>query len=194
MLHLGLRSLSTNPLSVMSTRITTLTLVLMLAVCTVTYAQDTPADAGTSTPADSGNAAETTATTATTSSATRSVISTLDAPAAIGPYSQAIQVGNVLYCSGQIGIDPGTNLLVQGGIGSETRQVMNNLRMVLKAAGYSFDDVVSAQIFMTDLDQYETMNQVYQSYFFDAPPARSTMEVARLPRGASIEIVMTAAK
>lgn len=180
----------------MCTRIATLTFALMLTICTVSNAQDTPADAGTDTAAlaDSGGAAGTTAALPTTTAAARTIIETADAPTAIGPYSQAVQVGNVLYCSGQIGIDPGTNMLVAGGIGTETRQAMNNLRMVLKAAGYSFDDVVSVQIMMTNLNQYENMNQVYQSYFFDAPPARSTMQVAALPKGASIEIVVTAAK
>lgn len=124
----------------------------------------------------------------------RTVISTPEAPAAIGPYSQAIQVGNTVYCSGQIGLNPETNQLVAGGVGTELRQAMNNIRMVLRAAGYTLEDIVYTQIFLTDINDYEQVNQVYGSYFFQNPPARAVVEVSALPAGASIEIAVTAAK
>lgn len=124
----------------------------------------------------------------------RQVISTDAAPAAIGPYSQAIQVGNTIYCSGQIGIDPETGDLVSGDVGTETRQALDNIQSVLKAAGASMDDVVQAQVFLSDLDDYDAMNEVYSSYFDVAPPARAAVQADSLPAGAQIEVMVTAQK
>jgi 2-iminobutanoate/2-iminopropanoate deaminase len=125
----------------------------------------------------------------------RQALSTSAAPAAIGPYSQAIQVGNTIYCSGQIGIDPETDSLVAGGIEAETRQVLDNLQAVLEAGGASMDDVVQAQVFLASLDDYAAMNEVYGTYFEDAaPPARAAVEAATLPAGARVEIMVTARK
>lgn len=124
----------------------------------------------------------------------RQVISTDTAPEAIGPYSQAIQVGNTLYCSGQIGIDPATDSLVTGGVGAETRQVLENLRAVLEAAGFSMEDVVQTQVFLADLDDYAAMNEVYGTYFNAAPPARAAVQAAGIPAGARVEITVTARK
>jgi 2-iminobutanoate/2-iminopropanoate deaminase len=124
----------------------------------------------------------------------RRVISTPDAPAAIGPYSQAIQVGQTLYLAGQIALDPVSGEMVTGGIEAETRQVMENLGAVLEAAGFGFGDVVQSQVFLTNLDDFGAMNGVYGSYFGEGAPARATVGVAALPRGALVEILMTAAR
>jgi 2-iminobutanoate/2-iminopropanoate deaminase len=124
----------------------------------------------------------------------RRVISTPDAPAAIGPYSQAIQVGQTLYLAGQIALDPASGAMVTGGIEAETRQVMENLGAVLEAAGFGFGDVVQSQVFLTNLDDFGAMNGVYEGYFGEGAPARATVGVAALPRGARVEILMTAAR
>ena len=124
----------------------------------------------------------------------REVISTDKAPAAIGPYSQAVKVGKTLYLSGQIGIDPATGQMVEGGIEAQTRQVMENLGAVLEAAGFSFANVVQAQVFLADLNDYGTMNTVYGSYLSEKPPARAAVQVARIPRDALVEIMMVALK
>lgn len=124
----------------------------------------------------------------------RRTIATERAPATIGPYAQAVQVGNVLYLSGQIGLDPATGQLVAGGVEAETRQVLENLGAVLEAAGFALGDVVQAQVFLADLEDYAAMNRVYGSFFETAPPARAAVEVARLPRDARVEIMVTAAK
>ena len=124
----------------------------------------------------------------------RRTIATERAPAAIGPYSQAVQVGDVLYLSGQIGLDPATGQLVAGGIEAETRQVLRNLQAVLEAAGFALGDVVQAQVFLADLDDYAAMNRVYGSFFETSPPARAAVEAARLPRDARVEIMLTAAR
>lgn len=131
---------------------------------------------------------------AETPSSQPQVISTDAAPAAIGPYSQARVVGNTIYCSGQIGIDPETGDLVDGGIEAETRQVLDNLSAVLEAAGASLDDVVQAQVYLANLDDYGAMNEVYGQYFEESPPARAAVEVSRIPAGARIEIMVTAVK
>lgn len=122
----------------------------------------------------------------------REVISTERAPAAIGPYSQGVKVGNTLYLSGQIGIDPATGSLVEGGIKAETHQALRNLGAVLDAAGLGFEDVVQVQVFLADLNDYGAMNSVYESYFGENPPARAAVQVARLPRDARVEIMMAA--
>ncbi len=124
----------------------------------------------------------------------REVISTDNAPKAIGPYSQAIRVGNTVYLAGQIAIEPATGLMVAGGIEEQTHQVLKNIQAVLAAAGFTLDDVVQSQVFLSDLNNYAVMNAVYGSYFKVAPPARAAMQVARLPKDALIEIMVTAVK
>lgn len=124
----------------------------------------------------------------------RQVISTDAAPEAIGPYSQAIQVDNQIYCSGQIGIDPVTGSLVEGGIEAETRQALENLSAVLEAAGASLDDVVQTQVYLADVNDYSAMNEVYATYFDGAPPARAAVEAGDLPADARVEIMVTAHK
>lgn len=124
----------------------------------------------------------------------RRVIATERAPAAIGPYSQAVQVGGTLYLAGQIGIDPATGQLVPGGVEAEAAQVMKNLQAVLEAAGFTFADVVQTQIFLADLADFNVVNALYGRYFPASPPARATVQAARLPRDARIEIMMTAAR
>ena len=124
----------------------------------------------------------------------RRVISTENAPAAVGPYSQAIQVGDMLFLAGQIGLDPATRTIVEGGVEAETRQAMSNLDAVLKAAGFSMADVVQAQVFLADLNDYAVMNEIYGSYFPSMAPGRAAVQVARLPLDARVEIMMTAVK
>ena len=124
----------------------------------------------------------------------REVISTTDAPAAIGPYSQAIRVGNSLYLAGQIAIDPATGEFVEGGIKEQTQQVLKNIQAVLHVAGFSMDEVVQSQVFLSDLNDYGAMNAVYATYFKVAPPARAAVQVARLPKDALVEILVTAVK
>lgn len=127
--------------------------------------------------------------------AEKEVISTPDAPEAIGPYSQAIRVGDTLWLAGQIAIDPATNQLIEDtGIEAQTRRVLDNLAAVLEAAGMSLDDVVATSVFLADLEQFGAMNEVYATYFTEAPPARATVEVARLPRDVAIEISAIAAR
>ena len=124
----------------------------------------------------------------------RRAIATENAPAAIGPYSQAIESGDMLFLAGQVGLDPATRTLVDGGIEAETRQAMENLKSVLEAAGYTMADVVQAQVFLADLNDYAVMNEVYGSYFASMPPGRAAVQVARLPLDARVEIMMTAVK
>jgi len=124
----------------------------------------------------------------------KQVIASEGAPEAIGPYSQAIQAGNTLYLAGQIGLDPTTGQLVEGGIEPETRRVLDNLKAVLETAGYTMGNVVQAQVFLADLNDYAAMNAIYATYFGEAPPARAAVQVARLPRDARVEIMMTAVK
>ena len=121
----------------------------------------------------------------------KKVIATEKAPKAIGPYSQAIEIDNTLYLAGQIGLDPASGKLVDGGIEKQTDRVMKNLQAVLDAAGYTFDNVVQTQVFVADLNDYKAMNDVYAKYFSDAPPARAAVQ-AVLPRGALVEIMMVA--
>lgn len=110
------------------------------------------------------------------------------APRAIGPYSQAVSEGGVVYLSGQIGLDPATGELVPGGVEAEARRVMKNLEAVLAAAGLGFEHVVRATIFLADLADFATVNEIYGSVFGDPKPSRSTVQVAALPRGARVEI------
>jgi 2-iminobutanoate/2-iminopropanoate deaminase len=117
-----------------------------------------------------------------------------DAPAAIGPYSQAIKAGNLVFLSGQVALDPVTGKLVSGGIEEQTRQVLENLKAVLKASDLSVENVVSTTVFIKDINDFAKMNAVYGSYFKDKPPARATVEVARLPRDALVEISAIASR
>ena len=118
----------------------------------------------------------------------KQIISTNRAPAAVGPYSQAVKVGDFIYTAGQIPLEPQTGALVEGGIEAQTRQAMQNLAAVLEAAGSSLTQVVKTTIFVTDINDFATVNQVYGSFFTDRPPARSTVQVAALPLGAKVEI------
>ncbi|HJK95744.1 MAG TPA: RidA family protein [Polyangiaceae bacterium LLY-WYZ-14_1] len=120
----------------------------------------------------------------------RTPIQTPDAPAAIGPYSQAIRAGDVLYCSGQIPLDPATGELTGGDdVRAQTRRVMDNLGAVLKAGGSGFDRVLKTTILLADIADFATVNEVYGSYFDGmTPPARATFQVAALPKGARVEI------
>ena len=124
---------------------------------------------------------------------TKKVISTDKAPAAIGPYSQAIQVDNTLYLAGQIALDPTTRKIVSGGIKEQTIRVMENLGAVLNEAGFNFEDVVQSQVFIADMNDYKAMNEVYAEYFKNAPPARAAVQTVLFP-GALIEIIMIAQK
>lgn len=115
------------------------------------------------------------------------VIQTIDAPAAVGPYSQAKDCGDFVFCSGQIPLVPETGLLVEGGIEEQTRQMFANIRAVLQAAGLDFENVVKTTVFMTDLCQFAIFNGIYAEYFPENPPARSCVEVSALPKGAMVE-------
>ncbi len=116
------------------------------------------------------------------------VISTNTAPAAIGPYSQAIRIGNLVFVSGQIPIFPASGEIVQGNIKVQTRQVLENLRRILEAADSSLDKVVKTTIFMKDLNDYTAINEVYKEFFPNKPPARAAVQAARLPKDVDIEI------
>ncbi|HEV7817334.1 MAG TPA: RidA family protein [Janthinobacterium sp.] len=125
----------------------------------------------------------------------KEVVASKNAPAAIGPYSQAIRFGDMLYVSGQIAIDPLTNQpLSAGSIEDQTKLVIENLRAVLEANGMTLADVVSTQVFVKDLNDFTRLNAVYGNYFKEAPPARATVEVARLPRDMKVEISLIAGK
>ena len=119
---------------------------------------------------------------------TREVIQTHKAPAAIGPYSAGIQTDNYIFASGSLGIDPTTGDLVPGGVEGQTRQALKNLEQVLLAGGGSLDSVVKTTVFMQDLSEFGSMNAVYAEFFPTDPPARSTVQVAALPKGAAVEI------
>jgi 2-iminobutanoate/2-iminopropanoate deaminase len=122
----------------------------------------------------------------------RTVISTTSAPAAVGPYSQAISANGFLYTAGQIPLVPSEGKLVDGDIQAQTRQVLENLKAVLEAAGTDFSHVVKTTVFMTNLDDFAQMNAIYATYFPANPPARSTVQVVRLPYGAQVEIEVVA--
>ena len=121
-------------------------------------------------------------------------VATDKAPQAIGPYSQAVQAGGFLFCSGQIPLDPATGELKGSGIGEQTEQVLDNIAAILGAAGLTFADVVKTTIFLVDLSHFATVNEVYGRRFAAAPPARSTLEVSGLPRGALVEIEVVAVR
>lgn len=124
----------------------------------------------------------------------KEIISTSQAPAAIGPYSQAVLAGNTLYCSGQIAIDPATGDLADDGIVSETMQVMKNIEAVLEAANMSFSNVVKVSIFMSDMGYYTNINEVYAQYFTENPPAREAVAVKTLPKNVNVEMSVIAVR
>jgi len=124
----------------------------------------------------------------------RTVIRTPAAPAAIGPYSQAVAVGELVFTSGQIALDPATGAMVEGDVTAQARRVLDNLEAVLAAAGLGFDDVVRSTIYLVDMDDFGAVNAVYGERFAGAPPARSTVAVARLPKDARVEIDMIAVR
>lgn len=118
----------------------------------------------------------------------RHAVHTHDAPAAVGPYSQAVRFGELVICSGQIALDPASGALVTGSVEEQTHQVMKNLRAVLDAAGSSLGQVVRTTIFLTSMDDFARVNEVYASYFEHPFPARACVEVSRLPKGVAVEI------
>jgi len=125
-------------------------------------------------------------------STVRHALTTAGAPAAIGPYSQAIVAGQLLFCSGQIPLDPVTGQIVEGDVGAQTRRVLENVRAILVAADTTFDDVVKTTVFLADMNDFAAMNAVYAEYFTAPAPARSTVQAARLPRDARVEIEIIA--
>jgi len=124
----------------------------------------------------------------------KKVISTAQAPAAIGPYSQAIEANGTLYISGQIPIDPATGKLVEGDIQAQAHQVLKNIGAILNATGYSYADVVKSTCLLANMDDFKAMNEVYSQYYTENPPARAAYQVVKLPLGALIEIETLAVK
>jgi 2-iminobutanoate/2-iminopropanoate deaminase len=124
----------------------------------------------------------------------KEIIYSQEAPAPIGPYSQAVKAGNTLYVSGQIALDPETGELINENITEETHAVMKNLEAVLRAAGFGFDNVVKCTIFIKNMDEFGTINEAYGQYFKNNPPARETVEVSRLPKNVNVEISCIAVK
>ncbi|MEI8167934.1 MAG: RidA family protein [Chloroflexales bacterium] len=122
----------------------------------------------------------------------RTVISTANAPQAIGPYSQGISAGGFIFLSGQLAIDPATGTLLEGDVGAMTRRICANIEALLTAAGSSLAHVVKATVFLADMNDFQAMNSVYAEFFPADPPARSTVQVARLPRDARVEIEVVA--
>jgi 2-iminobutanoate/2-iminopropanoate deaminase len=118
----------------------------------------------------------------------REPVKTSNAPEALGPYSQAIKVGELVYTSGQVAIDPATGEFIGGDIAEQTERVLKNVAAVLEAAGSNLDQVVKTLVFLADMDDFAAMNEVYGKFFTGAPPARSTVQAARLPKDARIEI------
>ncbi len=122
----------------------------------------------------------------------KKIVSTSDAPAAIGPYSQAIRSGSMLFCAGQIPLDPKTGQIVSDDIAEQTKRVLQNISAILKAEHLNFDHVVKTTIFLTSMSDFQTVNEIYASYFRDNPPARSTVQVSALPKAAKVEIEVIA--
>ena len=123
----------------------------------------------------------------------KQAFSSPDAPKAIGPYSQAVRAGQLLFVSGQVPLDPATGQIVAGDVAAQTRRVFDNLGAVLKAGGRSFADVVRTTVFLADMNDFAAVNEVYGTYFSEPYPARATVQVARLPKDARIEIDLIAA-
>lgn len=123
----------------------------------------------------------------------KKVLTSRKAALPIGPYSQGIQVGNLIFVAGEKGIDPNTGKIVPGGIAAETRQTLENIKAILAEAGATLDDAVSSTVHMTDLNEFQQMNEVYAEYFRTMPPGRTTVQVPALPAGAHIEITVIAA-
>ncbi|MGC9344482.1 MAG: RidA family protein [Bacteroidales bacterium] len=124
----------------------------------------------------------------------KSIISTPNAPAAVGPYSQAIEINGTLYISGQVPLEPQTGKMIEGGIKEQTEQVMKNIESILKAAGYGFNNVVKCTCLLSDIENFKAMNEVYAGYFPENPPARAAFAVKDLPLGAMVEIETIAVK
>ena len=124
----------------------------------------------------------------------RQIVVTDAAPKAIGPYSQAVWAGDYLFCAAQIALDPGTGNMVAGGITEQVTRVMENIRGLLKSQGLDFGNVVKSTVFLSDMNHFGAMNEVYAKYFSKEPPARSTVQVARLPKDALVEIEVIAAR
>jgi len=118
----------------------------------------------------------------------KEIIATGSAPQAIGPYSQAVRAGNMVFASGQIPLDPATKEFVPGGIAEQTEQVLKNLKAVFAAAGVEMDQIVKTTVFLADMNDFTAMNEVYGKYFPENPPARATVQAARLPKDAKVEI------
>lgn len=123
----------------------------------------------------------------------RQAVTTTSAPAAIGPYSQAIKAGNLLFLSGQIPLDPATGQLVDGGVEAQTVQVFKNIAAILTAGGTSFDRVVTATVYLANMNDFGAVNDIYATYFSSPAPARATVQVARLPKDCLVEIQVIAA-
>lgn len=124
----------------------------------------------------------------------KEVIYTAKAPRPVGPYSQAIKVGNFLFVSGQIPIDPSTNDVIRGDITIQTRRVLENIKVILNKAGYDLNDIVYVTVFLSDLNDFSQFNRVYAEYFKENPPARVTIEASRLPKDVRIEVSVIAYK
>ena len=124
----------------------------------------------------------------------RQIVVTDAAPKAIGPYSQAVWAGDYLFCAGQIALDPGTGNMVAGGITEQATRVLENIRGLLKSQGLDFGNVVKSTVFLSDMNHFAAMNEVYAKCFTKEPPARSTVQVARLPKDALVEIEVIAAR
>lgn len=122
------------------------------------------------------------------------IISTKNAPAAIGPYSQAVLVDKTLYCSGQIAINPKNNLIINNSIAEETEMIMKNIYEILSSAQMNFDNIVKCTIFLKNMDDYNEVNKVYSKYFKNDPPAREAVEVSKLPKNVNVEISSIAVK
>ena len=123
---------------------------------------------------------------------TKEIIHSNNAPAAVGPYSQAVKIGDLVYSAGQVALDPTTMKLVEGGVEAQTEQVLQNLQAVLAAAGSGLSNVIKTTVFLADMNDYKTVNAIYARYFTENPPARSAVQVAALPLGALVEIEVVA--
>jgi len=124
----------------------------------------------------------------------KKIINTTNAPAAIGPYSQAVEVNGTLYISGQVPVDPATAKVIEGGIVEQTKQVMKNIEAILTEAGYSFSDVIKSTCLLSDMSSFASMNEIYGSYYKENPPARAAFAVKELPLGVMVEIETIAVK